>query len=73
MKEINAAQLDTAEGIKMYDVNFQSAIKQKMQDSQELIGSLALKSTGKLPMNGNTDTVGSLSKYSSNNIQAPEQ
>lgn len=37
-------------------------------DSQEMIGSLALHSTGKLPMNGNVNTIGSLSACSNTSI-----
>ena len=33
---------------------------------------MALRSTGKLPINGDTNTIGSLSKYSSNNIPTGE-
>lgn len=33
-----------------------------------MIGSLALHSTGKIPINGNVNTIGSLSTYSNSSI-----
>lgn len=49
-----------------YEVEFLANVRNKQMDSQEMIGSLALHSTGKLPLNGNVNTIGSLSACSSN-------
>ncbi|EAR94233.1 Serine/Threonine kinase domain protein (macronuclear) [Tetrahymena thermophila SB210] len=51
-----------------YEVEFLANVRNKQLDSQEMIGSLALHSTGKLPINGNVNTIGSLSTYSNSSI-----
>lgn len=38
-----------------------------------MIGSLALHSTGKIPINGNVNTIGSLSTYSNSSISNLER
>eukprot|EP00825_Cyclidium_porcatum_P043091 TRINITY_DN603_c0_g1_i10.p1 TRINITY_DN603_c0_g1~~TRINITY_DN603_c0_g1_i10.p1 ORF type:complete len:385 (+),score=86.00 TRINITY_DN603_c0_g1_i10:78-1232(+) len=56
--------LTTQENLKNYDVDFVYNIRNKIPDSQEQIGSLALHQVGTPAMNGKTDTMGSLSNYS---------
>ncbi|EGR30423.1 protein kinase domain protein [Ichthyophthirius multifiliis] len=57
------------QNLKNYEVGYLSNIRNKNQtDSQEQIGSLALHSNGIPAMNGNIDTMGSLSNYSNANL-----
>ncbi|EGR29198.1 protein kinase domain protein [Ichthyophthirius multifiliis] len=52
-----------------YEVEYLANVRNKQFDSQDMVGSMPLFSTGKLPMNGNINTVGSFSNASFSNME----